>query len=545
VTADTPGITPPLAKLHSQERFRESEWHIMARWIAAVGLGLIAAVAHMFGYVETVGHLVTISALVVLYNLAIVLSPWRRTPSRTARLGILSLDILAITAFLHYSGDIENPLVISYSLPVVAGSMIAGRRAGIFLASVAMILLSFMMFATLVDAFPVHLAHHHLSILAGVALHDRIDPDTAPENIGYLLSHGIVLGLVLYGSAIGFGTLSSRIQEASDRILLLLHILPDGAVMVDRSGKVLVSNPAADRILGEHLGSSIHMSDPEMGLAPRFAAFKGPVEEFETSWHGRVLGNALAQSSPESPLVWVFRDLTSERHLMAQVMHNSKMADLGLLAAGIAHEIGNPLSSISAIVQVLQIKNPVPELQPRFNALAANVDRIKLIVQAIGGYARPSAEHRSVQDLRKVCEQVLSIFRFHEKARETTLEVTEPADPVRVDAVPDQLIQVILNLLLNAADASNGKGMIRITIAEDGKEATLSVADRGSGVSAEVRRRLFTPFFTTKGPDKGSGLGLFVSESIVRNHGGRIEVSSSSEQGATFTIHLPLSTKET
>jgi signal transduction histidine kinase len=530
------GAPPQIEKSAPADRAHEYAWHVLARWIGAGGLGLTALLAHHLKYVDTVGQLVAIALSVALYNLAFVLSPWRRVSSRVGTLVVLTLDVVAITAFLHYSGDLENPLIISYSLPVVAGAVMANRRVGIFLASLALALFSVMMAATLIDAFPFHLTHHHLDILAGVSLHEKIDPDLVPQNIGYLLSHGIVLGVVLYGSAIGFGALSEQIHEASEKISLLLRILPDGAVLLDRTGRILVSNPSAERILGP----SIRIADPDLGLAARLAAFQGPVEEFETTWHGRFLGHALAQASPQGPVVWVFRDLTQERRLMAQVMHAAKMADLGLLAAGVAHEIGNPLSTMSAIIQVIEMKKPPPEFGDRLRTLGASVERIRRIVQDIGSYARPSEGRRSSLSIAALVEKTAAIFKLHDKSKEMKLEVACPDSLPPVDAVEDQLIQVLLNLLLNAADASHGRGSVWVDARVEDGELAISVRDKGSGIEPESQKRLFTPFFTTKEQGKGEGLGLFVSESIVHGHGGRITVESTRGSGAVFTIRLPL-----
>jgi signal transduction histidine kinase len=239
------------------------------------------------------------------------------------------------------------------------------------------------------------------------------------------------------------------------------------------------------------------------------------------------------------PVVWVFRDLTDQRRLMAQVMHRSKMIDLGLLAAGIAHEIGNPLSSMSAILEVMQMKHPTPEVSERIQVLNSHVERIGRIVQDVTGFARPSPGRRSSADARSLVGKALQIFKFHDKAKELRIERTDPPDPVGVQVIEDQIVQVLLNLLLNAADACEGRGTVRISVESTPREARISIADAGAGISAEVRSHLFTPFFTTKEQGKGAGLGLFISESIARGHEGRLEVASTPGKGSVFTLCLP------
>jgi len=287
----------------------------------------------------------------------------------------------------------------------------------------------------------------------------------------------------------------------------------------------------------------ISADDEGAGIIGRIAAFKGSVQEFETNVRGRVLAHALASDRPEGPFVWVLRDVTEQRQLLGQVMHASKMADLGLLAAGIAHEIGNPLSTMSAVVQVLQTKNPPAEFSDRLRALGASVERITRIVQDIGTFARPTEGRRSALSVPAVVDKTAAIFRLHDKSKEVKLEIDCPRNLPSIQGVEDQLIQVLLNLLLNAADASDGRGSVWLEARVEGNFLAISVRDQGTGIDPELQKRLFTPFFTTKEQGKGQGLGLFISDSIVHGHGGRIDVRSARGSGSTFTIRLPLGTR--
>ncbi|MBI1849386.1 MAG: HAMP domain-containing histidine kinase, partial [Planctomycetes bacterium] len=206
---------------------------------------------------------------------------------------------------------------------------------------------------------------------------------------------------------------------------------------------------------------------------------------------------------------------------------------------GIAHEIGNPLSSMSAIIDVMEMKQTAPGLIDKMRALRSHVDRIHRIVQDVTSFARPSAGRRTHVTVSQVIDKALQIFRLHERTRGIQLDVSAPDPSLVIEVVEDQIVQVLLNLLLNAADASSGKGVVAVRASRRDDRVLLAVSDSGVGMSEELQRRLFTPFFTTKDPGKGVGLGLFISESIVRGHGGSIDVRTALGAGATFTVVLP------
>ncbi len=525
---------------------REFHWHVVGRFIVTAFLAFAAFLAYFCGYIPAPWRLVGVCSAILAYNSLLFLTPWKESRSGIVTLIALVLDVLALTSYLHFSGDIENPLFLAYSLPVVAGSVVLSRRAGFLLAGLATFFFITLILMTTLDSFPVHVDHHHLALVGDLNLHDRIDPDLNSQGWNYILTHLVVLMAVLFGSAHGFGTLSERLREKeqalrneNERLLLLLSILPEGVVLLGPDGTILHANPAA-RLLAAGAGQrTIRDLDPLLGVAERFSGMSSLYEGFEVTYNNRTLENALARRTPGGPVVWVFRDMTDQRRLMGKVMHRSKMIDLGLLAAGIAHEIGNPLSSMSAILQVMEMNRPEPALAERLRLLNSNLERIGHIVQDITGFARPSPNRRSSADARSLLDKSLQIFRFHDKARELALDRTVPAEAAVVDVIEDQIVQVVLNLLLNAADACGGQGTVRASVQSAAGEVRIAIQDNGTGIEDAARAHLFTPFFTTKEQGKGAGLGLFISESIARAHDGRIEVQSALGAGSTFTLCLP------
>ncbi len=531
---------------------REFGWLVAARGMWAGFLALAALLAWLHHSLESAWPLFALCAAMGAYDVVGALATSRH-PERMRRIALatLFLDLIAFTAYLHYSGDIENPFEEWYFLPVIAGSVIVSKRAGYLLAGVATILFALMVAMTAYDAMPVHLQHHHLSLIQSVNIHEEVDPDTSPGGSVYIVSHLIALLVLLYGLAFGFGSLAERIREKelqlareNERLDLLMRTLPVGVALVERDGTVRMANPASRALLGEVAGRPLASIAGCAGVAERLAQIGTEAATFETANEGRVLEHSLARASVEGPIVWVFRDMTDQRRLMAHLMHSSKMAALGLLAAGIAHEIGNPLSSMSAILQILRMRPEANDVPDRLRALGGLVERIDRIVRDVIGFARPSPRERVRVTAQEVVEGALQVFRLHDKGKRVRLEVALPEEPIVTDGVKDQLVQVVLNFLLNAADALGEGGTIRVGARAREGEMEIWVADDGRGIAAGDRGHLFEPFFTTKDPGQGVGLGLFVSDSIVRAHDGRIEVESAPGRGSTFRVVLPSAREE-
>jgi signal transduction histidine kinase len=524
----------------------EYGWHVLARWWAVAFLALAALVARGSGFIPILWPLLAVTALMAGYNFLLQSTHWMRWQPDVVTRIVLFADVLALTAYLHFAGDIENPLALAYCLPVVAGALLLSKRSAFLLAGASIALFFALIALTAVDVLPVHLCHYHLDLLGNLTVEETVDPDSNPQGWNYIGAHMISLAAVLFGCAYGFGTLADRIHESNlalerenERIALLLNIIPDGVVLLDRSGAILHSNPAAAPLVRTEGKTKIGELDPRLELPRRIASFAGPIEEFETHFDGRVLEHTLASRAEGNRIAWVIQDLTEQRRLTAQVMHMSKMIDLGLLAAGIAHEIGNPLSSMSAIIDVMEMKQTAPGVSDKLKSLRSHVERIHRIVQDVTSFARPSAGRRTRIAAPQIVDKALQIFRLHERTRGIRLDVHASDPALVVDVVEDQLVQVLLNLLLNAVDASSREGTVGVRASAAGGRVLLAVSDSGIGMSEETKRRLFTPFFTTKDPGKGVGLGLFISESIVRGHGGTIEVQTAEGKGATFTVSLP------
>ncbi len=227
-----------------------------------------------------------------------------------------------------------------------------------------------------------------------------------------------------------------------------------------------------------------------------------------------------------------------------RLQERDRLAALGQMAAGLAHEVKNPLGAIKGAAQLLDDPEDGSELEPQaqefIGIILEEVERLDRVVGSVLDYARPSKGNPGVIDANAVVRRTLQVLRPEGESTHVELELAENVPAVRADA--EQLRQVLMNLVLNAQDCGASKIEVSTALRDrlglsEAKWVAIAVKDNGPGIAPEVRSNLFVPFFTTK--DRGTGLGLAISQRMVEEMGGRIEVSSQPGQGATFTVVLP------
>ena len=252
-------------------------------------------------------------------------------------------------------------------------------------------------------------------------------------------------------------------------------------------------------------------------------------------------------------VITIGEDVTEAIRAQEEAAQARKLAAVGTLAAGAMHEINNPLATIGACAETLALQLADPQMPQALRASFAElcdiidheVHRSKRILNGLLDFSRPTGATRSPAELRDIFEQTLRLLKYHPTFKAMQVE-RRPSRPMRrllVRADRDQLVQVLMALMLNAMDAMNQTGTIRLRALRSpvrGEEVVMEVVDEGSGISAAVRQRLFEPFFTTKPPGRGTGLGLSICYGIVADHGGRIEVDSVVGKGSVFRVILPL-----
>ena len=329
-----------------------------------------------------------------------------------------------------------------------------------------------------------------------------------------------------------------------DRAAVLLSPAPgEPSVPVAVHGAVDVPPLAAGETPGDGpwtLVTAIESGGDRLGLLALDAGAGRPLGAAETALAEHV-AMAIGQIAEHPRLA---RELAGNRELLARA---DRLATLGTLAAGVAHEIRNPLVSVRTFIQLLPERLADEEFRTGFRDLAlGEIERICGLINDLLSFARPAPEQREPTDVQDLVAQITRLLEA--EARKHNVAVACDADPdlplVTVDEA--QVKQVLLNVLLNAIQACGGAGRVAITIAtvvQRGRRwCVLTVADSGPGIRPEDAAHIFDPFFTTK--DAGSGLGLFIAHQIVAGHGGYITTAPRAGGGTEFSIFFPLDPRD-
>ena len=224
-----------------------------------------------------------------------------------------------------------------------------------------------------------------------------------------------------------------------------------------------------------------------------------------------------------------------------QLVQGARLAAIGELAPGVAHQINNPLFAVLGLVELLlRDAEPGSAAEERLRLVHDSGLEIKAVVRSLVELAREDADERRLLPLEPVVLQAVNLVRRTSASKGVELVERYEADGVLVHASPSQITQVFLSLLTNARQAMRDSGSVTIDVRREGAEAVATVADTGPGIAAELQPRIFEPFFTTKPESGGTGLGVSVSRLIAEAHGGSLTVDSRPRGGAAFTLRLPL-----
>jgi PAS domain S-box-containing protein len=342
------------------------------------------------------------------------------------------------------------------------------------------------------------------------------------------------------------------LRRSESRFRALLSSAPVAILTFDRDGSVQVVNGAAARLLGlDREGITIRFdqmilpADLDSCQAKVGSAFQGERQECQIRIRqasgaireAQVVAVPLEERGGVRTVLAILRDVTDEQTLRERVAHAEKMAALGQLVSGVAHEINNPLAGITALAEALAVESADEGTDRMLDAIRREAGRAARIVQELLLFSRQRPLERTEIDLNDVVREVVTVTPVPQGL--WLLELDEALPTVTADH--DQVIQVIRNLVRNGTqamvDRPTARGRIR-TWAEPGR-VCCEVLDEGPGIAPDVLPRIFEPFFTTKAAGEGTGLGLSISHGIVRAHGGEIQAQNRPEGGARFSFELP------
>jgi len=463
----------------------------------------------------------------------------------TGQIGADLIMITVLSAYAEYGGGL---FVFLYLVPIISASLLYRRTGALVVAG-----LSGAAYAAVV-----------------VASYIALPFDERPYSTAQCAYSGGMTFVVFVAVGILVRQLVESLHRHGrelSRLRSLHHAILDnmnsGLVTTDASNRVIYANPAAEAILGRpgsaivgrHIGTFFALRGREGQLVP----FDPPPERVArarrddaellglTETGAQVaIGYNLSLIPADGPRghagkVMLFQNLTEVKELEQRARQADRLRAVGEMAASIAHEIRNPLASIAGSIELLTDSVTLDERGQRLLGIIMNEsDRLNHIIEEFLAYARERTPELAPHNARAVIEEVVSLFENTDAGSGTAIELHAPDEPLYVRADRDQLKQVFFNLLRNATDAMPHGGRIDIEIepgAHGTNDACVRVRDTGTGIPPDAIDHIFEPFFSTK--RRGLGIGLALTEKMVRAHRGTIRVESTPGQGTTFIVTLP------
>ncbi len=489
-------------------------------------------------------------ALTLLW--AILLQRLRHSPTGARRLALAQLlcDLGAATVLIHVTDGVDSEFVFLYLLVIVGASSVLSR-ATLPTGAAAMVLYLALAIAGREGWLPLPttaLEHAPPSLLMR----------TLAVNLVAILATAVLasrLAVELRRAGENLVEQGARLQDLATLHADVVRSLTAGLLTLSPDGRVQSINPAGAEILGCDPARAVGRRVDEVWTGFEAACADGarsPLHRLEVpvahpDGAERIVGLSVspltsAQGAALGRVV-SFQDLTELRSMQQQVERDARLAAIGRLAAGVAHEIRNPLAAISGSIELLRsMSDDRGEGQSAelWDIVGREIDRLNAQITSLLEYARPRLPDPTPLDLGVAVAETVRVFQNDRRLGAGRLQLA-PSAPLWVDADPGQLRQVLWNLLRNAAEASPGGEPIAITLgaeaASDGEWAWVAIRDRGAGIAEQDRARLFEPFATTK--KTGTGLGLATVHRIVSEHRGKIEIGDADGGGAVATVRLP------
>ncbi|MBF0475141.1 MAG: PAS domain-containing protein [Deltaproteobacteria bacterium] len=554
---------------NTDELFNRLRWLMLLR-VVLISFALGVAIVFQIKYQENIitPSLAILYGLIgVTYLLTLAYSLYLNKIKNYARHVYLQLvlDSFCISVAIFATGGIDSLYSLMYMLNIIAASIVLYRRGGLIIASINSII-----YGTLVD----------LQFYEIIEPWGTMSASARYFQPGYALYHITMYILSFY--AVAFLTSYLSLQMKNTQVMLrakqldldqlsifsdsIIQSLESGLITLNNELRITYLNRAAEQIIGQpfsHLfNRPIKEIFPGLGRLIRTKSIpQGLTLDQRRDYvpFARTGGQRLFLSFSQSALydpngrqvgrILLFNDRTSFKEMEEHIKRIDRLAVAGELAAGVAHEIRNPLASISGSVQVLQNEPDLTPVNKRLmDIVVREVDRLNHLVEEFLLLSKPDLPKGVPIDISQVVDETLDVYNNSTNLDRVIVLKSDLTPRLVVDIDPEQLRQVLWNLLANATDAMPAGGTITVTTREDEKKtiylghevptAVIEVEDTGEGIAPDDLDSLFIPFFTTK--ERGTGLGLAISLRIVENYSGRIVVDSKPGQGTVFAVYLPM-----
>jgi signal transduction histidine kinase/PAS domain-containing protein len=563
-------------------------WLIRLRWIA-VGALIVSALLGRFVFpVLAAPSLIYVCAMVLLicnifHFLAATKKPENAGP-RDILLGMIlvEVDLIILTAVLHFSGGVLNPCFLFYIFHVIIAAIILPQRLSFVVGLTAILLFGLLEINELYGG--ALLGYYPLKLSASGG------PWRNPlYSFGVFSAFSFTVILAQYLTRMIITRMTSKELEAarnSDVLKAVINAMSEGLIFVENNGNIAICNPAAnlwkqntainkqnhsfedfpspmEQMLTGVISPKDNTSTSEKaisfetaGCETRYVEAKAcPVVGIDGMRLGHVIvGQDLTEHNKlEKDLRERTEEVTAINELLRksrlEMAQREKMVAIGQMATGIAHEIGNPLASISSVAQYLVRRLNNQDQKEQLLVIQYHVSRISNILRRMLSLSRPSTGEYKWTDINSLIDNTISLINFDKRANSVTIDNNITIDLPRLWLNPQHFEQVFLNIFINALDAMNAKPyeaehLLSITRALKDDVIEIRISDTGVGMSPEVRERAFDSFFTTKEIGKGTGLGLFISRNLVREVDGTVELESEPDKGTTVIIRIPLRSRK-
>ncbi len=524
------------------------------KWFMLARLILISLLLGISPFVFRLGATPFFFVIGFIYCVSVIYSLLLKTPIPLNIQAYVQffVDSAILTLILSFTGGVDSNFVLIYVLTIIFASLIIGGRAGVILAISCSAMYGAIGVLQCVGVLPEDLSR-------------SVPLSIDPFYIGLMILVRATIFCIIgyFGDYLANSLYQHRLElddlkKINERILVQIR---SGLITTDAEGKIIFVNPVAEEILGykkgEMMGKSWH-------------CFLGrPVEDIDDRWLaeearsftrceikvirkdgkeipiGFTVSSLVDKEGDALGLLILFRDLTSVYHMEERMRRADRLSAAGAILASVAHEVRTPLASIRGAVEMLKEDVPLQGGNARLmDVILKESDRLNRIVRDFLSYGDARSETRTREEINKLLDEVISLVKEKRKPLPEMRITRDYGDgPIYARMEAYKIKQVCINILDNALDAVRAGGSVSVALERAEKQAggdataRIRFSDTGEGMSAERMAHLFEPFYSTK--ESGTGIGLFLAERIVRNHGGQLEAESREGGGTVFTVTLP------